>query len=247
MKITFKIKYSKNKSLRFLLQIARNLNKEKTEQIYRVVENRNYNKIFCIGFGKTGTTSIEQALKNFGFKMGNQSVGEILAEDWAKKRTYRIINFCNTADAFQDMPFGLPKLYKELDNAFPNSKFILTVRNNENKWFNSLIKFHAKIFAKDKTKPPNETDLKNALYRYKGWALDTKKLFYDYPNIDLYNEKYYKNRYLNHIKDVKEYFKNRSEDLLILNVAQKDSYQKLAKFLDIKVDKNAQFPWLNKT
>jgi hypothetical protein len=74
-----------------------------------------------------------------------------------------------------------------------------------------------------------------------------KYLFSDYPNVPLYDEISYKQNYLNHIADVKEYFKDRPNDLLILNVADEDSYQKLASFLNVKVAKDAKFPWLNKT
>jgi hypothetical protein len=213
---------------------------------YRV-NKREYDKVFCIGFNKTGTTSLEKALINFGFTMGNQPAAEMLAEDWAKNRTDRIINYCYTADAFQDIPFNLPRLYEILDKSFPNSKFILTVRDNEDQWFNSLVKFHTKLFSSDKDRPPNEKDLKNANYRYKGFALKTKKWFYGYPEIPLYDENHYKKAYLDHICNVKEYFKNRNTDLLILNVAEENSYQKLASFLQLKVNNDATFPWLNKT
>ena len=204
-------------------------------------------KVFCIGFGKTGTTSLEHALKDFGFRMGNQGVGEILAEDWANKRADRIIRFCETADAFQDMPFGLPGLYKELDKAFPNSKFILTVRDDADQWFNSLTKFHAKLFATNKNAPPTEMDLRNAQYLYKGWVLDMFRLFSEYPTVELYHKEIYEQRYSQHIEDVKIYFKQRSNDFLKLNVSSEGSYQRLASFLNQSVADDANFPWLNKT
>ena len=247
MKLNLKIKYSKEKILNFELLVARSLNLKKKQVNTHVINERNYDKVFCIGFNKTGTTSLEGALKNFGFRMGNQPVAEMLVEDWANKRTDRIINYCYTADAFQDVPFSLPELYKELDKAFPNSKFILTIRDNEEQWYNSLTKFHTKLFSSDKNNIPTEDDLRNAIYRYKGFALNTKRWFYDYPNTPLYDKKYYTEVYLNHIKEVKKYFKNRKDKLLILNVAEKDSYQRLAHFLNVTVDPDATFPWLNKT
>ena len=66
MKIRFKLKYSRNKVFGFTLNIGRHIiNNKKTE--------RSYNKVFCIGFGKTGTTSLENALSEFGFRMGHNS------------------------------------------------------------------------------------------------------------------------------------------------------------------------------
>jgi hypothetical protein len=254
MKISFKINYTSKKAICFVFEVFRKTFKPVIEikpklepKIQNNIADRNYDKIFCIGFGKTGTTSLEKALAEFGFNIGNQGVAEILSEDWASKNSNRIINFCRTAEAFQDMPFGLPKLYIDLDKAFPNSKFILTVRDDEKQWINSLKQFHAKLFSKDKTKPPTEDDLKNALYRYKGWLLKIQELFFNYPEVALYDEQYYTQKYLTHNSDVKKYFEGRENDLLILNVSQKDSYQRLAIFLKMKVEKEATFPWLNKT
>ncbi len=243
MKFRFKIKYTKDIELRFNLSIARYKKPKQVADISKKVDK----KIFCIGFGKTGTTSLESALKMFGYKLGVQATAEALCEDWANRKADRIIRFCETADAFQDLPFGLPDLYKELDRAFPNSKFILTVRDNEDQWFNSLVKFHSKLFSSDKGRPPTEHDLMNATYRYKGWALDMKKIIWNYPEIPLYDENYYKQKYSEHNHQVKEYFKNRTDCLLILNVAEEGSYQKLADFLNIRVNEDEQFPWLNKT
>lgn len=239
----FKIKLFK----RELIFVAQNKPLGKKESLGGITLNRSYNKVFCIGMWKTGTTSVEAALKEFGFKLGHQRTGEILSEDWATKRIDRILKYCKSADAFQDSPFPLKGLFKELDKAFPNSKFILTVRDDENQWFNSLIKFHAKRFSSDKANPPTEMDLKNADYIYPGWALDMKKAFWNYPNVKLYDEDYYKKQYIDHNQDVVNYFKGRENDLLVLNVAEEKSYQKLAAFLNIEVSDKAKFPWLNKT
>ncbi|MBW2662792.1 MAG: hypothetical protein JRD93_12570 [Deltaproteobacteria bacterium] len=253
MRFHFKLPYGKQKH--FLLEFGvhrRNtlLRTQEEERRALNVDNlskRDYNKVFCVGFGKTGTTSLEKALKDFGFEMGNQAVAEILSQDWAKRRTDRIINFCYTADAFQDAPFGFPGLFKVLDSAFPNSKFILTVRDNESQWYDSLIRFHTKIWSSDKSRAPNVEDLAGSLYRYRGCALDMKKLFYNFPNIELYDEQYYKKQYLDHIKSVQDYFQDRDIDLLVINVAEIGSYQKLGAFLNLSVDENDSFPWRNRT
>ena len=43
-----------------------------------------------------------------------------------------------------------------------------------------------------------------------------------------------------------DYFRFRKDDLLVLNVADSNSYKKLTEFLNIKTDKT-DFPWENKT
>lgn len=247
MKLNWKIKYSKARELSLKFQLVRRaIGAESilTEQIEKVDFPH---KVFCIGFGKTGTTSLEAALKKFGFKMGNQAVAEMLVEDWYNKRYDRILGYCETAEAFQDVPFGAPGMYKVLDEHFHGSKFILTERDTPSQWFRSLVRFHAKKFAKDKVSIPTEEELENAKYRYKGWQLDVSKYLFNYPNVPLYSEDYYINLYENHIIDVKNHFKNRPDDLLVINVGERGSYQELASFLEIDVNEDDDFPWLNKT
>ncbi|WP_417890152.1 hypothetical protein [Xanthomarina gelatinilytica] len=45
-------------------------------------------KIFCIGHNKTGTTTIESVLKDFGYAMGNQVKGDIFLDVWYKIKYY---------------------------------------------------------------------------------------------------------------------------------------------------------------
>ena len=53
-------------------------------------------KVFCIGFNKTGTTTIKYTLEQYGYKIGNQAKGELLFFDWYKRDFNSIINFlCN--------------------------------------------------------------------------------------------------------------------------------------------------------
>lgn len=208
--------------------------------------NRDYNKIFCIGFNKTGTTSLEKLLKLFGFTLGNQAAAEVLLEDWTKyKNADRLIRYCHSADAFQDVPFMFPELYKELDRAFPNSKFILTVRDSADQWLRSLKTFHAKKFAAQKDRTPTEEELKNATYRYKGFMFDLAVALWDYPQIPLYDDEQYKAKYLNHIKEVTEYFKGTNR-LIQLNVSSKDDFGALCHFLNVEAEIK-EFPWENKT
>ena len=89
--------------------------------------SKNKLKIFCIGAGKTGTTSIEKALSDFGYNMGNQSEGELLLDDYIQRNFKAIINFCKTADAFQDAPFCFQHTYQALDQYYPKAKFVLTI------------------------------------------------------------------------------------------------------------------------
>ena len=204
-------------------------------------------KVFCIGFNKTGTTSVEQVLKDFGYPLGNQPAAEMLLHDCNKQDCGRLIRYCQTAEAFQDIPFSLPQTYRHLDNAFPKAKFILTIRDSKEQWYQSLLRFHAKLFSSDKNRPPSVTDLENALYRYKGFGLDVMKMVFSYPEVELYDCDYYTKVYEDHNKSVIEYFNDRPGKLLVLNISQPNAYQELAYFLNVRVSDRSRFPWENKT
>jgi hypothetical protein len=229
------------------LKIQRQVRKEASPALKTVVKRDLYNKVFCIGQNKTGTTSLEKLLSLFGFTIGNQPVAEVLSLDWLIERNVdRIIRYCCTADAFQDAPFSFPGLYKELDMAFPNSKFILTVRNSPEEWFKSLVRFHTIQFSSDPTRPPNEDDLKNATYRYKGYALEIFTSLYKYPQTPLYDEHAYKSYYVRDNDEKRTYFKDRPNNFVEINLAVIDDFQRLCEFLCVETNINS-FPWLNRS
>ena len=142
---------------------------------YLNITNKYY-KVFCIGRNKTGTTSIGKALTLLGFTLGKQSIAERLMEDWRKRDFWHIILYCRFADAFQDVPFSLDYTYQVLDEAFPNAKFLLTIRNNSEEWYQSLVKFHTRIVKKNRLPTPD--DLKNFPRVYKGWFWRQHQIIY---------------------------------------------------------------------
>lgn len=206
---------------------------------------KNKPKVFCIGAGKTGTTSIEKALSDFGYRMGDQGKGELLLANYAQRNFKAIINFCKTADAFQDAPFCFQHTYQALDQYFPHAKFILTMRDSDAVWYHSLVSFHSKMFA-DGERTPTWEDLKNASYRYKGYVAEVRrKVFGILEDEDPYHEVKLKHYYNTHNASVIDYFKNK-DNLLILNVREADAYQKLCGFLNKEALYDV-FPWENKT
>jgi hypothetical protein len=219
----------------------------KPKREYARIRTKNYNKIFCIGSGKTGTTSLEKLLKQFGFKMGNQPTAEVLSRDWLKYRdAERIIKYCYTADAFQDAPFGYPDLYKELDKAFPDSRFILTVRDSPEDWYQSLLRFHTKLFSSDPSRPPTESDLANSLYRYKGYLLEGHILLHGYPKVPLYDEDVYKRYYIQQNNEKRNYFANRREQFIEIKIGKQEDFQNLCNFLNVETNIEG-FPWENRS
>lgn len=213
---------------------------KKNTQLTRV---RKKTKIFVIGFNKTGTTSAEKALSEFDLIMGHQATAVKLLDDVIDKKFTSLIDFCKTAEAFQDIPFSLPGIYKILDENFPDSKFILTVRDSEEQWFNSITKFHAKKWGKDGGIPSKE-DLVNAVHHINK-GLPLKYINYTFGE-SYYEKENYTSIYNKHNQGVVEYFKFRPNDLLVINVSKKDDYIRFCNFIN-QASLHDSFSWENKT
>lgn len=172
-------------------------------------------KVICIGWHKTGTSTMGDALLTLGYDVLGARLD--LAEPLFEGDVEKVFEAAKPYDALQDVPWAA--IFKELDLAFPGSKFILTERAPD-AWLHS-----AKKHFKDTHIPLHE-------YLYgKGILIG--------------NEALYLNRYKRHNKEVKAYFQNRPNDLLIMNLKSGDGWEKLCPFLGHDVPKKS-FPYSNK-
>jgi hypothetical protein len=104
-------------------------------------------KVFCIGFYKTGTTTLFEALKLLGYRTinGDKPGSYPGADDGATlirqidAGDYRLPTF-ELFDAFTDNPYF--RIWKEIYDQFPTAKYVLTVRD-EQRWLQSCIRFYA--------------------------------------------------------------------------------------------------------
>jgi hypothetical protein len=100
-------------------------------------------KIFGIGFQKTGTSSLNRALRMLGYRAAgglriNHPKGVSIAPPLSNAKVWpAALAYAQTADAFSDAPW--PLLFRQLDAAFPAAKFVLTVRNDE-RWIGSMVR-----------------------------------------------------------------------------------------------------------
>lgn len=172
-------------------------------------------KVFCIGFHKTGTSSLAVALKKLGYRVtGPNGTSDPNIDKNVIPMAYEL---ANKFDAFQDNPW--PIIYKELDAEFPGSKFILMLRDPE-----SWIKSQVRHFGR------SETPMRKWIY---GVGCPEG------------NERIYVTRFINHNKEVQEYFRDRPQDLLVMNLANGDGWEKLCHFLGADIPQIA-FPHANK-
>ncbi|WP_425077412.1 sulfotransferase [Psychroserpens sp. S379A] len=206
---------------------------------------RNKPKIFGVGNNKTGTTSLKEAFLQLGYVVASQGEAERMIKKWAIRDFKSLIKFCRKSEFFQDIPFSKPYTFIALDQAFPGSKFVLTVRDTPEQWYNSITKFHAKKWGVD-NKIPTKEDLKNSEYCYKGWVWEVNRLQYTTPEKEPYKKEELIKRYNDHNSAVIDYFRHRPKDLLVLNVSEEGAYKKLCCFLGVEAVAN-EFPWVNKT
>ena len=104
-------------------------------------------KIFGIGFYKTGTTTLFEALKLLGYRTinGDKPGSYPGADDGAtllkqiEAGDFRLPTF-DLFDAFTDNPYF--RLWREIYAQFPEARYILTVRD-ENPWIESCVRFYA--------------------------------------------------------------------------------------------------------
>ncbi len=202
-------------------------------------------KVFCVGRNKTGTTSLAKALEELGLVVAPQPPFEKLIADWKRRDFRKLIRYCRLYQAFQDIPFSWPFTFQMVDRAFPGSKFILTERDSPEQWYDSITKFHGKRWSSTPG-PPSAEELKQAEYRHTGWAWEANRATFDSPDDDPYRREDLIAMYELHNRIVKEYFRHRPGDLLVLNVAQKGSMKSLCDFLELPYT-GQEFPWENKT
>lgn len=179
------------------------------------------NKVFGIGWAKTGTTTLGTCFKVLGYDHQSQKLD--LVEGLKTNDLSKILEIAHVKTTFEDWPWLL--LYKEFDKKFPNSKFILTIRSSQNwvKSYQNMLK--------------NQSEASSELNRI-------RQVLYglNFPEV---TESQLIERYERHNREVIDYFKGREADLLILNWEQNASWDKLCFFLDKPIP-NEPFPHANK-
>jgi len=204
----------------------------------------NKTKIFCIGCNKTGTTSLELLFRDLGYIVGNQREAELLMHSYNKREFQPIINYCKSAQVFQDVPFSLHETFMHMDKKYPQSLFILTLRDSPGQWYDSLVKFHSKLFGQGDV--PSSKQLKDCSYVSEGWVWNNHKSIYNTPENDPYHRETFINYYNVHNTSIIDYFSKRPEKLLTINLADQNSFSEFCEFLNIETNQK-KFPWENQT
>lgn len=166
-------------------------------------------KVFCIGFQKTGTSSMRDALVQLGYRVEGVFGRKTPLADLRGTYVATGLDIAAGCDAVEDMPW--PLMFRELDAAFPGSKFILTLRDTD-RWYGSIRDHFG----------PRPYHLQQLTYG-------------DDAGTPVGHEARYKQVYDAHNAAVLDHFSGRPDDLLVMRLEQGDGWKKLGDFLGVEV------------
>ena len=167
-------------------------------------------KVFGIGLSRTGSTSLNRALELLGYR------------SHFVKSYDEFESSISDYDAYTHTP--LVPVWRELDQRFPGSKFILTVRDRES-WVRSCAALY------DAQAGVTEPD----------HMLANRRRVYGTENFD---PEYFSRFYERHLSEVTQHFNDREGSLLLLDVSGARDGRSSARFSD---GRNPQSPSHNET
>lgn len=178
-------------------------------------------KVFGIGWAKTGTTTLGRCFELLGFARRSQNlslVPALMHGDWT-----RTLHLAAQHESFEDWPWI--RIYRELDAAFPGSRFVLT-RRDPAAWLES---YRAMLAGEGPPAP--------ALAAIRDWLYGLSVA--DASDAELLA------RVRQHDADVQAWFADRPGDLLVVDWARGDGWEALCAFLDLPIPE-VPFPHLNR-
>ncbi len=174
-------------------------------------------KVFGLGLSRTGTRSLTGGLQVLGFDTSHYPIDEDTYTELANGQyDLTLLKYYDGLTDITTVPY-----YQQLDRAYPGSKFVLTVRDKDswlrscrNHWFNRPA-------FKEAEDPDEETHLlmrqllRAAVYGCYNFVPERFSWVYD-----------------RHVREVMDYFRDRPDDLLIIDICSGEGFEKLAPFLD---------------
>ncbi|WP_372885154.1 sulfotransferase family protein, partial [Shimia sp.] len=162
-------------------------------------------KVFGIGFQKTGTTTLLAVFRALGYHC--KDYGKELIPSLARGDLQPAFEIADQYDAFEDNPW--PLIYRELDQRYPGSKFILTIRDEES-WIKSVV-------------------------NHLGYLPDPMQTLVYGVGFPAGYEDVFLARYRRHNEEVQAHFADRPEDLLVVDFAAGQGWPEICAFLGREV------------
>jgi hypothetical protein len=178
-------------------------------------------RIFGVGMHKTATTSLHSALVKLGYDSAHWKSAHWAKAIWEEMKLYGKSLSLERSYAACDLP--LPLLFRELDIAYPGSKFILTIRD-EQQWIDSI-----RAHWSDKNPFRSQWDTDPFTHRVHTELYGRRK----------FDEQVMRERYRRHNAEVIEYFKGRPRDLLVMDMSAGAGWYQLCGFLRKPIPKES--------
>jgi len=200
-----------------------------SNDFHNIFDNSTQSKIFGIGLSRTATKSLTKALNQLGYCIIHYPTDittfqELISGNY----NFSLLNFFDGITDITVAPF-----YAQLDKIFPNSKFILTIREKE-KWLESIKNHWEGKSLENNNEETHKIELRKFLRATTYGTLHFAKERLEYV-------------FDNHRKNIEEYFKNEPEKLLIMNISEGDGWEKLCNFLNLPLIENEDFPYAKKS
>ena len=185
-------------------------------------------RYFCVGFNKTGTTTIGRCFEILGLNpiaeprsryMNYRDLSHLIFENGDYEQ---VLDAAKYFRSFQDRPWNIWDMYQRLDTHFDGSFFILTERDPET-WWRSVEKWLMVSHPHDRDK----------YLRY-----------LHHLKVDRLDKATFLNAYQAYNKAVKIYFKGR-DNFLVMNLEKGDAWDKLCPFIGVPIPQ-VDFPHANK-
>lgn len=175
-------------------------------------------RVFGIGLSRTGSRSLMEAMRLLGYRARHWDyTRKLLVYDEEGVLRPRL-ELLEPYDAYGDVPISL--LYKVIDREYPGSKYVLTVREQES-WLRSCRRFFApeRLQGLRERMPPAEQRWRDLQFNDVWGTLG-------------YDEAQFLAVRARHEADVREYFRERPGDLLVLDISAGQGWAELCPFLD---------------
>jgi hypothetical protein len=197
-------------------------------------------RVIGAGLPRTGTTSLKVALEILGFGPCHHMIDVF-------KKPYRTLEFIRAYDGEKidfhkfmegyrstvDVPAS--DFYKEIHQAYPQAKIILTVRDSNEKWFESFQNTIGLVAT-------------NNFYYFSIYLLRPLRLqkIMGRKMLKKWNKEYGPMRPAIHdLYNRRVINENKEDELLVYNV--KEGWPPLCKFLKVDIPQNIPFPKVNDT
>jgi len=214
----------------------------------------NKQNLICVGLNKTGTSSLSKDIVELGYSMCPENISHQFAfPDVYHNDYHTTMSLLNNPrfNFYEDLPFSLPNVYREIYKNRTEDLYVLTIRNSVDEFVESAIKFYNNYLIHQDTKKFSHKQYYHHNYYYVD-NINLCGLYYGFFELWGINntqniEQKLKDVYNKHNDDVIGFFdKKTNSNFMVINVSKKGELKKLTNWLGVENDKQ-DFSWENKS